>query len=189
MLLAVSTTMHAQMLAVKTDALADLAMMPNVGLELTTGNRTSMAAQVYTTFNIYGLNIRGVALQPEFRYWPISGAMNKLFIGASCLYSHYNLNREQTIEDPKTEAFKGDALGAGMSAGWVWPLTKYHWNIEASATLGFLYYEHKHTYTHDLVREETYNQKGIMFMPYHIGVSFCYIIHYRHEKDSKRRYH
>lgn len=184
------------MLAIKSNALFDVAMIPNVGAELTTSNRTTLGAQVYATFNMYGLDMKGVAVQPEFRYWPISGAMSKLYVGVSGIASHYNMSfkvsnylGDQDIHYPgqsDRERFKGDAIGGGLTFGWVWPLTKYHWNIEAGASLGVIYYNHKHSYERDHQQNEAYNQEGLMFMPYNLGVTFSYIIHYRNEKDSKR---
>lgn len=180
LILTFATMTRAQMLAVKSNALMDVAMIPNVGLELTVSNRLSVAAQVYGTLNIYGMNTKAVALEPELRYWPISGVMNKLYVGAAALFARYDTRFT-------TEAFKGDGLGAGLSFGWVWPLTKYHWNIEAGATLGVIRYSHKHSFIKDYIVDENYDQNGLVFMPFQIGVTFSYILHYKNEVDPKRR--
>ena len=61
--------LKAQMLALKTNALMDAALVPNIGLELATGNKTSLAANGFASWNIYGMKAKTYGFAPEFRYW------------------------------------------------------------------------------------------------------------------------
>ena len=83
LIIASATTARAQILAVKTNALADVVMAPNVGFELAVGNSMSVNLNAYFGWKmLYGDN-RMQAFNPEFRYYPISKVMDKLFVGIS----------------------------------------------------------------------------------------------------------
>ena len=85
-------TIKAQSLALKTDALWDLAMTPNLGLELVMGNRTSINLSVFGNHKPWGQNIQMYGLQPEFRYWFSGHPMFREFIGVAFYLSpHWNL--------------------------------------------------------------------------------------------------
>ena len=60
---------QAQLLAVKTNALMDVATVPNLGLEIITGGKTSIVASVYGTSSFWGKNVKLIGVKPEFRYW------------------------------------------------------------------------------------------------------------------------
>lgn len=172
---------NAQMLAIKTDGVADLAMMPNLGVEIAAGNRITLGMNLFGSANIYGQRIRTLTVEPEFRWYPVSGAMDKLFIGACGFFNHYNV-------DFSKEANRGDVLGGGVTMGWVWPLTRYHWNIEAQCAFGIAHYSGNHRWIGDDFTFLKYNKDGTMFMPFRLGVSISYIIHYKNERDSRRHH-
>ena len=180
LIIASATTARAQILAVKTNALADVVMAPNVGFELAVGNSMSVNLNAYFGGKmLYGDN-RMQAFNPEFRYYPISKVMDKLFVGISSYYAHYDLNFNR-------ENFMGDAAGGGITFGWVLPLTRFHWNIEFEAGVGIFYYEHKRTYHGDYEdpNNRRFNEHGVKFQPFKLGVNFCYIFRYKNEVDSK----
>ena len=60
----------AQLIAVKTNALMDVAMVPNLGLEIATGNSTSLCINGFASWNMYGMPAKTYGIVPEFRYWP-----------------------------------------------------------------------------------------------------------------------
>lgn len=176
-----SLGIKAQMLAVKTNGLADVAMIPNIGVELATGNHTSLNASFYGSAWIYGKPWTMYFGMADFRYWPMSGPMDQLFIGVACAFGHYK------SDALLANKYDGDALAFGMTFGWSWPLTRYHWTIEAQATVGGVLYNQNRQGIRDVGVPNTYNEKGIMFMPFQVGVNFAYILKYKNEVDSKRK--
>lgn len=171
---------QAQILAIKTNALADVLMAPNVGFELAVSSSASVNVNAYVGYKLCYGNRDMQVFNPEFRYYPMSKVMHKFFFGVSTLYAHYDMEFSE-------EKFMGDAVGGGLTFGWVFPLTEYHWNIEVEACVGAFYYEHKRSYLSDFQDPErrSYNEHGIKFMPYKLGVNFCYIFKYHHEVDSQ----
>lgn len=179
LLIASTSALHAQVLAVKTNALMDAAMVPNIGFELVTGNRTSINANAFVGYRIYGQNLNIQAINPEFRYYPMGKVMHKFFIGVSTMFTHYDMSFSK-------ERFMGDAGGGGITFGWVIPLSEYHWNLEIEAAVGAFYYTHRRSWLVDPERpNREYNEHGLMFMPYKLGVNFSYIMRYKKEVDSK----
>jgi hypothetical protein len=64
-----STVANAQLIAVKTNALMDAAMAPNIGLEVALSSNISVAANGFASWNIYGMKAKTYGFTPEFRYW------------------------------------------------------------------------------------------------------------------------
>ena len=66
---AVTAGLKAQLLALKTDALWDGLMTPNLGMEIVTGNKTSFGLSVFGNYKPWGMDMKMVGAIPEFRYW------------------------------------------------------------------------------------------------------------------------
>lgn len=172
--LACGERMSAQNLAVKTNALMWAALTPNAGLELVTGEHTSFDFSVFGHRNPYGMSSEVLGIQPEFRYWFSGRPMVREFIGVGALLATYD-----TVVGQKV--FDGDALGVGLTGGYVFPLGK-RWNLELSGSLGLVYYHQKKYSVGDSYDDyfvdgkPKANSRGYEILPIDLGVTFTYII-------------
>ena len=82
---------HAQLLALKTNALMDVAMVPNLGLEVVTGGKTSLNASVFGTPYFWGKDVRLIGVKPEFRYWFNGRPLTREFIGIGGTITAYDI--------------------------------------------------------------------------------------------------
>ena len=57
------------MVAVRTDAVKDLMLTPNVGVDLVVGEKYTLGAEVAFNRNPWGLQMQMTSVTPEFRYW------------------------------------------------------------------------------------------------------------------------
>ncbi len=158
----------AQLLALKTDVLWDVALIPNLGVELTTGNRTSVGLSVLGTRKPYGMNVELYGVQPEFRYWFSGHPMFREFIGLGLVGAAYDIKW-------KGECYEGDAYGGGLTFGYAFYLSP-HWNMECYGSFGAVWYDQKHYYETDYYRENRRTGSGYVLMPFKIGISFTYIL-------------
>ena len=62
----------AQMIAVKSDAVKDIAMIPNLGIDLVVGSKHTLGVQLFGATNPWGQDVEMIGVSPRFRYW-ISG--------------------------------------------------------------------------------------------------------------------
>ena len=102
--------MQAQLLSVKTDALWDVAMTPNLGLEIVTGEKTSVNASVFGNSHPWGLKVKMLGVMPEFRYWFNGRPMTRTFVGVSAVGLSYDVTWGH-------ENYDGDAYGLGLTFG------------------------------------------------------------------------
>lgn len=121
--------------ALKTNLLYYAALMPNVQIEWMFANRWSAALEFQGAWyakedphKVYRVS----TLMPEVRYWVIDrsrwhGMYVGLFVGGG-LYDLCN---------GKTEGHKGEGGLAGVSAGYMWPVSK-HLSLEAGIGLGYM---------------------------------------------------
>ena len=167
-ILACGTGLKAQLLALKTDALWDIMMTPNLGVELVTGNKTSVNVSVFGNHNPWGTNLKMLGAIPEFRYWFSGRPMIREFIGVAGLATSYDITWG-------SETYKGNAYGGGLTFGYAFYLSP-HWNIECYGSVGAVYYDHQHYYREDNYTENRRNAHGYALIPFKIGVSFAYII-------------
>ena len=164
----------AQQIAVKTNALMWTAMSPNLGLEIVTGENTSVALSAFGHVRPYGLDSRVAGLQPQFRYWFNGRPMTREFVGAGALLTTYDMTLKDNVYD-------GDAIGLGIIGGYVFSLGK-RWTLELSGSFGFLYFHQKQYHYNDnyddyFVDEAVKtNVRGYKLLPVDLGVTFVYII-------------
>ena len=121
----------AQQIAVKTNAIADLAMTPNVGVELTGGEKTSLEFGLTgTVIKPWGQNFNTTIGSIQYRYWMPQRALTQFFVGVGGKLGSYKLNKN-------TSMYEGDFAVAELLGGWAWPIAK-HWNLEFNYGFGLL---------------------------------------------------
>lgn len=175
-----STTSRAQLLSVNTDVAMDAVQAYSFGLELTMGRRTTLNVNGLAGNKVLGQQIKGFAIQPEWRYYLSGRPMYHEFIGVVGLVTTYDMTYSGKVRD-------GHALGAGVSFGYVWPLplpfTK-RLMLDVHASCGVTMYKHKEYFVGDEfdmnfiddVGTPIPNASGHLVMPMRVGVSLTYII-------------
>jgi len=133
--------------ALKTNLLFDLAVAPNIEVEIPIGRhaRWSFMAEYWNPWwrwdrldQSYEVQVAGV----ELRHWLLphcNGSRPVLsghFLGAYCASGKYDLENDQVGD-------QGEVTSVGMTYGFCWPLSR-HWNIEMSASAGALWGQRRH---------------------------------------------
>ncbi len=172
---------EAQVFAVKTNALMWGGLTPNLGLEMVTGEHTSIELSGFGHKNPYGLTSKMISLQPEFRYWFNGRPMVREFVGVTALFTTYDTTLPLDFKkDSPMTVRDGDSVGLGITGGYVFELGK-RFNLELSCGFGAVYYRQK-LYPAD--SEDNYgtdnsqgpNSRGYKLIPIDLGVTFTYII-------------
>lgn len=165
----------AQMLAVNTDVAMDALMAPNVGLELTVANQSTLSLNALISHKSWGHKTQVAALQPEYRYYLSGRPMNKFFLGIGGIASVYDV-------EVKDKRYDGYCAGAGLTFGYVLPLSD-RWSVDFHAGFGATAYKQKEYYIGDDYDNEytkdgypVANAKGFRYMPTRIGVSISYTL-------------
>lgn len=162
-MLCVSAHAAAQLLAVKTNALMWGNLTPNIGLELVTSERTSVAGNIYYSIKTdkqpIDCRLRGGDLQ--LRYWFSNRPMARSFVALGVQATRYNAFLNNTYHI-------GDAAGPGLVYGYTLPLSR-RFNVEFSAGMSMMWYREC------LGGGEAYNNSGHRLMPMGLGISCSYI--------------
>mgnify|MGYP003298511086 FL=1 len=159
----------AQLIAVKTNALMDVAMVPNLGLEVATSSSTSLCMNGFASWKVYGMQAKTYGIVPEFRYWLSGSTFNKFFIGAGATLAHYDIVAREI-------RYNGSSYGIGLNFGYDMWLSK-HFTVEFHGGVGMYHHAHSRTSIHDNLPDlPKINSRGWSALPYQIGVSFVYII-------------
>lgn len=167
MLLSCVVHVHAQRVAVKTNALGWLTASPNIEAEFILGRHVSLdmgvAGNPISTDN---LKTTFTHFQPEVRYW-LNRPMVSHFLGVTAFVNNFNMMVKDVYH-------KGDAYAAGLTYGYAWVLGE-HWNIEATAGIGVMRYR-QFKYDKGTPKPEVANDSKTTIAPVKLGVSFVYII-------------
>lgn len=165
--LGMTTQVHAQLMSVKTNALMDLLTVPNIDLSITTGNSTAVSASVFGSQKVLGNKVEMWGIKPEFRYWLSGRTHTGYFVGLSIVGVSYDITW-------KKEVHQGDAFGGGVVFGYDVYLSK-HWTLDLHGGFGGVYF-HQQSYSDgDKILQKDFTEKGILTVPYDIGVSVVYI--------------
>ncbi len=164
---------HAQRIAVKTNALTWGALTPNVGVEVVTGERTSIDLSFMGHINPYGMTSKMLSFQPEFRYWFNGRPMINQYVGVTVMATTYEMILRERMRD-------GNSLGLGLTGGYILALGK-KFNIEFSGGIGFAYFRQKQYYMETnedyfLNVPERSNAVGYKMLPVDLGITLTYII-------------
>ena len=170
-----SLTANAQKMAVNTDLLMDLAMSPNIGVEITTGNKTTLGLNILGNSKPWGQDMKLIEALPEFRYYFSGRPMYSFFVGLGASVGFYDYTRKGKVYD-------GMHYGGGLTFGYVHKLGK-RLNLDAHAGFGIIGYKRKEYYVGDNYDadyttdgELRTNATGYYLMPTRFGVSLTYIL-------------
>lgn len=159
----------AQIVAVNTDLVMDGLQTPSLGVEFTTGNSTSLSLNAMGNYKPWGVDMKMIAFQPEFRYYLSRRAMSRHFVGVCVPFGTYKVTGDEKVYD-------GYGLGLGVTFGYVVSLSR-HWNLDFHAGVQNFVYRQKEYYKDNVSEElKKYNSKGRYFLPTRIGVSIAYIL-------------
>ncbi len=172
---AITLGTRAQLLAVSTELTSDAMLAPNIGLELVTANRSSLALHVLYGKRILGKELQLLAVQPENRYWFSGRPLTSWFVGLGGIAAVYDLQIRGKVYD-------GLGAGIGLTFGYVLPLTR-RLSIDFHSGLGAFFYRQKEYYATDNY-DVDYTDKGFQrtnasgyhLLPTRIGISLTYIL-------------
>ncbi|MBR1839195.1 MAG: DUF3575 domain-containing protein [Prevotella sp.] len=167
----------AQMIAVNTDVAMDACMAPSLGVELTLGKKSTLNINGLYAANMLGKDIRLAAVQPEWRVYISGRPMFHHYFGAIGLLASYKFSH---LAD---KVYDGDAMGIGLSYGYVWPVTQ-RLLIDFHTSLGYVAYRQKEYFVGDDYDRHYTNEEGnpyanatgSLLMPLRISISVSYIL-------------
>lgn len=160
--------MNAQRLALKTNALDYLVMLPNLTLEARLSRRISLQLGVAANpfqFTVANAKLTNFRVEPEIRYW-FNRPMARHFIALSATAATYSLGYKERV-------FKGDAVMAGVSYGYAVVLGN-HWNMEAEVGVGLGSFK-AYNYKRPAKEPASQNYSKILPVPVRLGLTFAYI--------------
>lgn len=175
---------RAQRLAVKTNALSWAALAPDLGVEVITGERTSVALSVFGTYTPFGLPYKMLVLQPEFRFWFNGRPLTREYIGVSAFGVTYDISFPVSRDGTQhlSNVYQGDGIALGLSGGYVFNLSK-RWNFELSGGTGLLLFSQKQYFSVNpdsqyVAADGTSNANtwGYKLFPVKLAATFIYII-------------
>lgn len=166
--LASLATARAQMLGVKTNVLKNAAMMPNISLEVATGSKTSLSAELFGSTKSWGHRFRTIGAAPEWRWWFGGRTFDRFFLGVGAKVIHYDFEWQDEMR-------RGDAVGAGLTFGYDFYIGR-HFALDLSAGLGGMAFWQHRTVPGEAMTSIEYKENGVRLIPYQLGVSFIYII-------------
>lgn len=166
---------RAQMLSVNTDVVQDVLLTPNLGFELVTGERSTVGLNVFGNYRPWGVDMRIVGVQPEFRYFFSGRPMHGPFFGIGGIAASYDIHWKSKIYD-------GTAYGMGLTFGYVFSIA-HRINVDCHAGFAPVFYRHKEYFDNDFYDDDFIidniqrpNARGYWLMPTRIGVSLSYIL-------------
>lgn len=164
-LLAVLATVSAkaQMIAGHTDLALWGLQTYNVGAEMVIGNHSTISLDGFCAKNPYWRDgdkyLKVYGMQPELRYYFGGRPMYHHFVGISGIIGHYDVTWNETRD-------KGPAAGAGLTFGYVLPITQ-RLTIDAHAGLGIVA-------AHNMKNEDK-KEWVYQLMPTKVGITLSYI--------------
>ena len=179
------TKSSAQIISINTNAMMDAMQAYSFGFELVLNKRSSLAVDGFWGNKIMGRNWKMIAFQPEWRLYFGGRPLFHHYIGAVGILTKYDL-------EAYSKRYHGHAMGAGLSYGYVWPVTR-RLLIDFHTSLGFVgrdernymadmnYADHANndkpgdSHSNHYVEIPT-NSSATMLCPIKIGVSVSYIL-------------
>lgn len=165
---------YAQQVAIKTNGLMWLAMMPNAACEFVAGERSTVDLSVFGAVNIYGKEAKILGVAPEYRYWFNGRPMTREYVGIAAMGTTYDITWGRKV-------YQGDAGGLGLTLGYVMNLSK-RLNVEFTGGCGLVYFQQKQYYVNDSFDDYIgaggvqANANGYKILPLKLGVSVTWIL-------------
>ncbi|MCC8019198.1 MAG: DUF3575 domain-containing protein [Rikenellaceae bacterium] len=155
---------------------------PNMAVEIALGRKTSF--EVSGSYNPWRFGaaednkkIQHWVVRPEVRFWPYE-RWDGHFLGVHGMFISYNAGGVNIPLAPlgslKESRYEGYGAGVGFSYGYQWYLSP-HWNLEATAGIGYAYYNYDRYECWKCGDFLERNHKH-WFGPTKVGVSFIYLI-------------
>lgn len=165
----------AQQLALESDGLMLACMAPNIGLELVTGEKTSLALNALGAYRPYGLDMKGFAVRPEFKFWLAGRPMIREYLGVMGIITGYDMTFGGQVRD-------GKAMGLGVTGGYSFKLGE-KFCLDVSAGVGALYYSQR-LYPEGVKYEDLFpgdepvkdNSRGYCIAPMKLGVTLVWLM-------------
>lgn len=128
-------TAFAQHVGIKTNGVYWGALSPNLGVEVSFADRSSVVLDGMMNLWTFKGNkkVNFLAVQPEYRYWFCQN-LSRHFAGFHLHYANYNAGL-------KERRYNGHLYGAGFSYGYQWYLAP-RWNLEATVGAGYAYMDY-----------------------------------------------
>ena len=171
----ISLSAKAQMVAINTDLAMDALMAPSLGMEIVTGNKTSFGVNFIYAWKGMGKNIEATVIQPEFRYYLSHRPVHGIFMGLGAIGGRYNI-------EWKNKTYRGDAVGAGLTFGYVYNITR-RLSLDFHAGYGAIYYNQKEHFINAHYDQDSpeqgitkANANGYYLLPTRIGLSISYVL-------------
>ena len=171
----VSLGVKAQMVAINTDLAMDALQAPSLGMEIVTGNKTSFGVNFIYAWKGMGKNIEATVIQPEFRYYLSHRPVHGIFMGVGAIGSRYSI-------EWKNKTYRGDAVGAGLTFGYVYNITR-RLSLDFHAGYGAIYYNQKENFVGSRYDQDSPNNgitqanaNGYYLLPTRIGISISYVL-------------
>lgn len=171
--------LKAQMLVVNTEVTSDAMMAPNLGIEIVTGNYSSVGVNALFGKSILGKEISLKAIQPEYRYWFSGRPINKWFVGVGAIGMLFDVKWKRKVYD-------GYGFGVGLTFGYVWNLKlgkEKRLSLDFHSGFGGIFYKRKEYFENDnydidytIDGRVKANAKGYYLLPTRIGISVSYIL-------------
>ena len=164
----------AQQVAIRANALSLALLTPELGVDIITGEHTSLLFSAFGHYKPYGVNSKMWGLQGEFRYWFNGRPLTREYIGATVVGTSYDMNFTSRV-------YAGTAIGLGVIGGYSFILGE-RWSLDLTAGAGLMGFRQKYYRAGD--RYEDYfadevssaNTWGFKFFPMKLSVAFVYII-------------
>lgn len=156
--LASLSSVNAQKVSMKTNALYWATATPNLGMEFALGNRWTFELEGgYNPWDLdkdNNIKVKHWLVSPEFRYW-FCNSFQGHFIGINANYSQFNigglphqtpnlffsLSESAPIPNLTVARIQGWAVGAGFTYGYAFPIAR-RWNMEFTIGYGWWYSEY-----------------------------------------------
>ncbi len=178
-LLGISREAGAQRLAVKTNAFGWLSANPDMGLELVTGEKTSVSLSVAGHPGRWTPGYGLFVLRPEFRYWFNGRPLTREYVGVGAFATSYDIAIPE--RQGQANVFRGDGLALGLTGGYVFSLGK-RLSFELGGGTGLLLFRQKQYFDTDsyeayFVEERSKsNTWGYKLFPVKLDATLIYII-------------